>query len=192
MIPPKRAGPLFDQALVAKIIEDAKLPDTVEPYLAERVKFPITSAMEEMMELHPSEWTLFQHSANTIRNLCRMGSVIVVGRAGNFVTMDLPNVFHVRLIGSNDKRIARVSTEREISLSDATQLVKETDKGRAKYVKRYTGSSSDSPESYHMVLNMDDFSDETAVRILGDSLLEWANEKWQQETEPLVSIKEHT
>lgn len=166
----------FDQSLIGKIIEDHKLPNTMEPYLAEETKFPILETLEEALRLQPSKWTLFNYSAATIRTLCRMGNALVVGRAGNFVTSDLPNTFHVRLIGSELKRIARVRERFQITQDKAEKLVHRTDRSRANFVKRYTGADIDDTGSYHLILNTDNLSSDVIVRIIGDSIIEWANE----------------
>lgn len=174
---------LFNQGMIGKIIEDHNLPKSVAPFLAENTKFPVVELLEELLNLHPSEWTLFNYSADTIRNLCRMGNVIVVGRAGNFVTADMENTFHIRLVGTPKKRIQHTAVRHKIAIERAADVVKETDKSRGKFVKRYANAAIDSPEWYHLVLNTDDFLPETVARIIGDSLLEWAHQKETQKKE---------
>jgi len=168
---------LFDQSLIACIIEDHKLPDSVKPYLTENAKFPVVEALESVLNMRPSEWTLFNHTARTIRSLCHMGNAIIVGRAGNYVTSDLENTFHVRLVGSEQARIANTQAKHLLSPQEATKLVTETDRARCKFVKRYVQSNLEDPTAYHLVINTDDMSDEGVIRILADSLLEWANEQ---------------
>ncbi|MEM6280320.1 MAG: cytidylate kinase-like family protein [Verrucomicrobiota bacterium] len=165
----------FDQSLIGKIIEDHKLPKEMEPYLMDEAKFPILETLEEALRLQPSKWNLFHYSASTIRTLCRMGNALVVGRAGNFVTSDLANTFHVRLIGSELRRIARVRERFQMSQDEAEHLVQKTDRSRSHFVKRYTGSDIDDTGSYHLVLNTDNLSPDVIVRIVGDSVIEWAN-----------------
>jgi cytidylate kinase len=171
----------FDQSLVGKIIEDHRLPKSVEPYLAERGKFPIVDTLEEILRLHPSEWTLFNHSASTIRTLCRLGNSIVVGRAGNFVTSDLPNTFHVRLVGSESKRAARAAERFQISRGESLKLVEKTDHARASFVRRHAGADIGDPGSYHVVINTDNLSGDMVVRIIGDTVVEWANERQREQ-----------
>jgi len=167
----------FDQSLIGKIIEDHKLPNSMEPYMAEEAKFPILETLEEALRLQPSKWTLFNYSAATIRTICRMGNALVVGRGGNFVTSDLPNTFHVRLIGSELKRIACVRERFQITQDEAEKLLRKTDRSRSNFVKRYTGADIDDTGSYHLILNTDNLSSQVIVRIIGDSIIEWANEK---------------
>lgn len=171
---------LFNQGMIGKIVEDQHLPKNVSPFLTEKTKFPVADALEQLLNLHPSEWTLFNYSADTMRNLCRLGNAIIVGRAGNFVTADLPYTFHVRLVGTPAKRIEHTASRHQISIERATDVVQETDKSRMKFVRRYAKAKVDAPIGYHLVINTDDLSPETAARIIGDSLLEWAHQKESQ------------
>ncbi|MEM9281671.1 MAG: cytidylate kinase-like family protein [Verrucomicrobiota bacterium] len=168
---------LFDQSLIGRVIEDHVLPDTVSPYHAANAKFPGGLGLEKVLSLDPSKWTLFNYSAKTIRSLCTLGNTIILGRAGNFVTSDLDNTFHVRLVGSFDDRVQSVATRHLLSRENAEMLVRETDFSRARFVKRYTRSDIDDPNAYHLVINSDDLSDEAIVRILSDSVLEWAHDR---------------
>jgi len=168
---------LFDQSLVGKIIQDHRLDASVQPYLVENTKFPILEALEQVLNLHPSEWTLFNYTANTIRKLCRSGHAITVGRAGNFVTSDLDNTFHLRLVASRDRRIKDVERRFACSESSAAEMVREADKARARYVKRYTGADIGDTSYYDLVINTDNLNDDLLVKMIGDTLLEWASEK---------------
>ncbi|MEM9018532.1 MAG: cytidylate kinase-like family protein [Verrucomicrobiota bacterium] len=167
----------FDQSLVGKIIEDNRISTTVEPYHKEEAKFPIKESLEQILQLHPGEWSLFNYSASTIRKLCKLGNAIIVGRAGNFVTSDLENTFHLRLVGSLERRIETTQNRFSITRGEAARLIAHTDQSREHFVKRYTGSDVDDPNAYHAVINTDHFTNEVLVRIIGDSIVEWAHEK---------------
>lgn len=164
---------LFDQSLVAKVIEDHKLPDSLAQYFREDSRNPVDEAIEQLLGLHPSDWTLFHYTADTIRKLCVMGNVIVMGRGGNYITRDLPNTFHVRLVGSKLCRVQAACRERGMNSTEARKYIKETDKARAGYVRQHLDRDIEDPTAYHLVLNTDLFSDELAARIIGDTLLEW-------------------
>lgn len=171
---------LFDQSLIGKIIEAHQLPASGQPYLDENAKFPVTGIVEEILALHPGQWSLFNYSANTIRNLCQLGNAIVVGRAGNFVTSDFENTFHVRVVGSLDRRVEYTSKRHTVPLDRARDIIEKTDKARKKFVKRYAGADLEDPQFYHLVVNTDDLSVGNAARILAESLLEWAHRRGDQ------------
>lgn len=163
----------LDQRLVEEVIERYELPKSVTPYLVEKTKFPIQDVLEEQLKLHPSEWTLFHYTAATIRNLCRHGNVVVVGRGGNFVTADLSNTLHVRLIGDEHARAEEMAILTQCSVDEALQLVRKQDRERAAYVKRYTQSDIRDPRFYHLTFCVDDFEPAVLAHMIADNLLEW-------------------
>jgi len=168
---------LFDQSLLGQIIAGRRLDRWVGEYHSENSKFPVLEVLETHLNLNPVEWTLFNHTANVIRNLCSAGHAVIVGRAGNFVASDLANVFHVRLVGSKKKRIKEISHQFNTTEEKAREIVEESDRARSCYVKRYTGSNIDDLEVYDVVINTDNLNDELLVRLIADSLLEWAHQK---------------
>jgi cytidylate kinase len=171
---PSPSWALFDQSILGRVVDDGRLPKSAPPFLSERTKFPVTSALRDRLALPQKDWTLFNHSANAIRQICRAGQALVVGRAGNFVTSDFGNTFHVRLIADKSNRIAFVSKRYRIDARDASELVEETDKARARFVKRHAGAEIDDAVAYHLVVNMDHFDDDVTVRVIADSMHEWA------------------
>jgi len=73
--------------------------------MTEDARLPVEAIVEEVLKLHPSGWTLAEHTTKTILRLGGLGHVIVVGRGGNVITARLPNVFHVRLVAPLAMRI---------------------------------------------------------------------------------------
>ncbi len=165
---------LFDQSLLGKIIEENRLPRPSPPFVVEHAKFPVTDELRDRLSAPRNHWTLFNHAANAIRQVCSAGRALVIGRAGNFVASDLDNTFHVRLIADKDSRVGFISRRHGIERSDATELVEETDRARALFVRRNTGADIDDALAYHLVLNTDRFADDVAIRVIADSMHEWS------------------
>ncbi len=165
---------LFDQSILGKIIEDQRLQRPSVPFTSENAKFPVSDVLRDRLTARREDWTLFNHSANAIRRVCSAGRALVIGRAANYVTSDLDNTFHVRLISDKGNRVGFIARRHQIDRPDATELVEETDKARAGFVKRNTGADIDDAVAYHLVLNTDHFADEVAVRIIADSMHEWS------------------
>ena len=65
----------------------------------------LSSAVNVLLGLHPSQWSLLHKTTETVLQLARMGKIIIVGRGGNIITLKLKNVFHVRLIAPLENRI---------------------------------------------------------------------------------------
>lgn len=168
------AWALFDQSLLGRFMESRQGTTREVAFEREMAKFTVTPVLEDQFARPQEQWTLFNHSAHAIRQLCQAGRCLIVGRAANLVTCDLANTFHVRLVADRMKRVRFISRRFQLSESDAAELVEETDKARAHFVKRNTGSDIDDPVSFHLVLNTEGIPDEVAVRVIADSMYEWA------------------
>ncbi len=164
---------LFDQSLLGTLLGRGPVRQVLPPFNPGAAKIPVSPLLGENLARPVSEWNLFNHSANAIRMLCHQGHAIVVGRAGNQVTADLPGTFHVRLVSAESNRVSFLKSSRRIGENEAAEVVAETDKARSKFVKRHAGAEIDDPLGYHLVLNTDHLSGELAARIIADSLHEW-------------------
>jgi len=166
---------LFDQAMIGQIVETGRSLPEAEPFSRHRSKFSVSGTLEEFLKLPTEQWTLFNYTANLIRSLASSGNAIIVGRAGNFITSDLANTFHVRLVADKVRRTDETARRYGIPEREATEMVEETDKARARFVKRYTGSDVEDVSCYHLVMNTHALTEELVVRIIGDSFLEWSH-----------------
>lgn len=165
---------LFDQSLLGRYIDSRPLSGCLIPFEANQAKFPVPSPLQDQFSKPRENWALFNHSANAIRQLCQSGRCVIVGRAGNLVTCDLANTFHVRLVANKSKRIRFISRRFDLNPAEAGELVEETDKSRARFVKRNTGVEIDDATFYHLILNTESVPDEVAIRVIADSMHEWS------------------
>src|ERR1041384_1089918 len=99
----QRPWTVFDKNLVEQVLADHNLPKELARYMPEDRISQIRDMVEELLGLHPASWTLLHQTTETILHLAELGNVILIGRAANVITAQLPNVFHVRLIGSEQQ-----------------------------------------------------------------------------------------
>ncbi len=162
---------LFDKNLVEKVVEEHHFSKEVSKYMPEDKISELRDLVEEMFGLHPSEWTLVHRTSQTILHLAEMGNVILVGRGANIITRKLEHGFHLRLVGSLEKRIAHAQDYYRVSREEAKKLVEREDKGRKDYIKKHFDKDIDDPLLYHLVINTDFVSYEQAVRMICDQVL---------------------
>lgn len=162
---------VFDRNLIEKVLEDHHLHRRIADFMAEDHKTVIIDSMEEYLGLHPSSWTLVQQTAETILHLAQMGYVVIVGRGGNVITGKLPNVFHVRLVGSLEKRIERAQEDHNLDPQAALEFVKKEDKGRSRYLRESFDKDIDDPLLYHLVINTDLIGYQDAAFLIGDEVI---------------------
>jgi cytidylate kinase len=108
--------------------------------------------------------------SDTILRLAQLGNVIVIGRGANVITAKLDYVFHVRLVGSLEKRVAHMQELEHLSHKAALELVNQEDRGRRRYLKKYFDEDIDDPLLYHTVINTDLVSYSEAARLIANTV----------------------
>src|ERR1700675_3872141 len=145
---------VFDSSLAKGVLEDHNLPPNLERFMTEDARLlPVEAIVEEVLGLHPSGWTLVQHTTQTILRLAGLGHTILVGRGANVITARLPNVFHVRLVAPLATRIRHAAAYYHLSEAEAAKLVREQDQARRRYLRRYFNAEIDEPTLYDVTLN---------------------------------------
>jgi len=157
---------LFDENLVQKVLKDHNLPARLEQFMPDDAVGMLESSINEILGRHPSLWTLFEQSVQTIVRLCRMGHCIIVGRGGNKITEGFSNVIRVRFIGSEETRLNHLVSLRGMEPKKAQQFIKDEDHARRRYLKQNFKCDIDDPMLYDMVINTDHLSDELVVQAL--------------------------
>jgi cytidylate kinase len=127
--------------------------------------------MEELFDLHPPSWLLVRKVSETILHLVELGNVIVIGRGATVISARLDHVFHVRLVGSLQKRVQHVQELNHLSKEAALRIIQREDGGRKRYLKRYFKTDLEDPLLYHLVINTDLVSYDDAARIIADAVL---------------------
>ncbi|UCH83915.1 MAG: cytidylate kinase-like family protein [Candidatus Latescibacterota bacterium] len=164
---------VFDKNLVKQVLEDHDLPRRLEQYMPEDKPGAVGDAIADILGMHPPDWKLIEHTQSTIYRLAKIGHSILVGRGANIITRDLPNVLHLRLIDSIDRRIARCVSFYDISESQAREFIKKTDRGRRRYMLAYYDAEIDDPSTYDMVINVERFSTQALVQFIADMIPRW-------------------
>jgi len=161
----------FDRQLIEKVLEDHNLPKQVSEYMVEDKFRHLSSAVNVLLGLHPSQWSLLHKTTETVLQLARMGKVIIVGRAGNIITAKLNNVFHVRLIAPLESRIKYIIDIQKMNRQDAEAYIKKEDVARRNYLKSNFSRDIENPELYHIVLNTSLLTYEGTAEVIADAVL---------------------
>lgn len=159
---------VFDKELIEKVVEEHNLPEKVLPYLSEATISEIQDIMEELFDVHPSQYTLVHKTGETILRLAQLGNAVLVGRASNIITAKLPGGVHVRLICPLDIRVKRVQEYYQMDVKKAMEYVLTEDKNRKNYVKKYFEKGIDDPLLYDMVFNTGTLKPQEIIQVIGD------------------------
>jgi cytidylate kinase len=162
---------VFDRNLVEKVLEDHNLPTRLAQFMPEDRKSAIEDALEEVLGLHPPTSLLVPKIAETILHLAELGHVILLGRGANLITGTLPNVFHVRLVGSVERRVEHLQQIHQMNRQAALTYINKEDRGRQRYLKKHFKQDIDDPTLYDLVINTDRISYAEAAQLIGGAVI---------------------
>jgi cytidylate kinase len=169
---PKVPWAVFERNLAEKVLQEHNLPIKLEHFMHEDTTFPLSDAVDELLGLHPSSWTLVEHTTQTIRRLAIMGNVILVGRGSNFISAHFPHVFHVRLIAPLKDRVRHVEEYYHLKRAEAAQKVHDLDEARRRYVRRYFRADVADPLHYHLTINTASTGFRMAAQIIANLIID--------------------
>ncbi len=102
-----------------------------------------------------------------IRKIADEGPCVIVGRCAGYVLHEAQkDVVSIFIHAGVESRIKRTMQSLKISESEATKILKQTDKGRRIYHHNYTGLEWNDPEQYDMILNTDKVSFDECVDLI--------------------------
>jgi cytidylate kinase len=161
-----RPWAVFDRNLVEKVLEDHHLPARLAKFMPEDRISQISDTMDELFGLHPPSWVLVRKTAETILHLAELGRVILIGRGANFITRKVAHVFHVRLVGSMERRVKRLQEVGRVNAKEAMRVAVREDLARRRYLKQFFDKDIDDPLLYHLTINTDLISFDEAARTI--------------------------
>jgi cytidylate kinase len=159
---------VFDRNLLEKVLVDHDLPRALAEFIPEDHRSYLQDAIDEMLGVIPPSWDILPQITQTILHLADVGHVILVGRGASFITARMPHVFHVRLVASLAKRIARVQELNHLTLEAATTFIEQEDGAHGRYVKGNFHVGIDDDHLYHLVLNTDRFPCPEAAQLIAN------------------------
>ena len=90
---------------------------------------------------------------SSIRALADSTGGVVLGRGGMAVLADRPGAFHVRLQGPKRRRVRQAMQREGIDEAEAARRLRETDRARALYLRRFYDCDADDPTRYHLIID---------------------------------------
>jgi cytidylate kinase len=165
---PKVPWAVFERNLAEEVLRQHDLPAKLERFMPEDTSFPLNDVVDELLGLHPSSWTLVQHTTHTIRRLASLGNVILVGRGSNIIAAHMPHVFHVRLIAPLKERVRHLQEFYQLKRAEAVQSAHDLDEGRRRYVRRYFRGDVEDPLHYHLTINTTQTGFQKAAQIIAN------------------------
>jgi cytidylate kinase len=89
-----------------------------------------------------------------INQIADEGNAVILGRGGQYILRDRADAFHVLLIAEKSDRIRFMEEHYNLNPTQAKQSVNREGKRRINLYKKFGKEDYDSPDLYHLVLNM--------------------------------------
>lgn len=146
---------IFDQELCELMADDPKIGGSLQDLLTEEYHSEIHEVVYDMIRGTSRQYRTYKKVFAMVRALGFLGKVIIIGRGGAHVCKDLPLGIHVRLVGSEHKRVEKLAKLMTLDEEAALKKVRELEKGRARLVRDFFDRDINDPLSYHAVFNID-------------------------------------
>ncbi len=101
----------------------------------------------------PINHQLFLEQHNTIKKLAEEDSCVLIGRCADYALADNEDSIHVFIYADLDARARRIARIYDMTLAEAKDVIKKTDKKRASYYNYYTNKVWGDAKSYDLCID---------------------------------------
>ena len=110
--------------------------------------------------------SVFRAEMEILQSIADNESCVIAGRSGFAIFRNHPNHLSIFIQASMPARVARVAREQNMSREEARMIIDQVDKMRENYVREFTGLSRYDTRNYHLVLSMDELTEDDAVDVI--------------------------
>ena len=112
--------------------------------------------------------SIYNSQCNVIKDICKKGSCVIVGRSADFILRHHPRLLSVFLHSPLDVRAQRIISRGEaISPEEACEIASQHDRRRESYYNFYTGEKKwGIASNYHLSLDTSQLDYETVAEII--------------------------
>jgi cytidylate kinase len=164
---------VIDRDLVETALEEHHLPRQLARKMPEDKRSYLNDVLDDLFGLRPPSWVLVPQVVKTILRLAGAGHVVLIGRGATFVTGEMANVFHVRVVASLATRVNRTQVTQGLTADEARKFVEKEDRGRQRYLRAYFHARLDDELLCHMMVNTDRLSFEDAAGLIAEGALRY-------------------
>jgi cytidylate kinase len=106
---------------------------------------------------------------SVIEDTATGGDVVIVAHAASLALGKRNDVLRVHVTASLDTRVRRLAATHGLDETEAARTIKQSDAGRADYIKRFYGIGAELPTHYDIVINTDKLTPDDAARLIVDA-----------------------
>lgn len=125
-------------------------------------KYPLGIGLVSMQE------EIFLVQQNIIKDLASKESCIIVGRCGNYILKEHPNSLHIYIYASYEQRLSNCTDILKMNPKIAKKYIKEVDRARDNYRRRYGGEQEALMDGYDMMIDSGKFGVEGTAQLIAE------------------------
>lgn len=135
----------------------------------------------ELYDKPPSLMDLFNENTmqtiewmnKTVVALAAKNDVVILGRGGFAALKGYSDVFNVLVTAPKEERIRRAMEDNKVTQGIAQEMVERDQDTKTRFVRRYYGENWASDDSYDLVIDTSEVSQEEAVKQIVDAAQAW-------------------
>ncbi|MBQ9603122.1 MAG: cytidylate kinase-like family protein [Paludibacteraceae bacterium] len=129
-------------------------------------KMTFSESEYELNQTNIETEDVFRAETQILKALAKDRSCVIAGRTAFYMFREHPNHLSILIQASMLTRMERVAREQNMTKEQARLVIDKVDKMRENYVKEFTGTSRYDTRNYHLVINMDDITEDAAVELI--------------------------
>jgi len=129
-------------------------------------KMTFSDSEYELNQTNIETEDVFRAETQVLKALAKDQSCVIAGRTACYIFREHPNHLSVFIQASMLSRMARVAREQNMTKEQARLTIDKVDKMRENYVQEFTGTSRYDTRNYHLVINMDELTEDAAVDLI--------------------------
>lgn len=144
---------VFDKELVEYIAGHAHVRKEMVEIFDHKTQSELDTWIVTLLTRHAlSSDKYFKHLVTTILSIGQHGHAIILGRGANFIIPD-HRALKIKLVAPEPRRIQNVMQDQRINEEEALKFIKQADRERAAFMRRFFHQEQDLPTDYDLVLN---------------------------------------
>lgn len=137
--------------------------------------------LQELYDKPPTLLDLFNENTaltiqwmnKTVETLAARYDVVILGRGGFAALKGYSDVFNVLVTAPEEVRVARVIEDNKVSAGVAEEMVERDTDTKTRFVRRYYGQNWADEDSYDLVVDTSEVSEDEAVQRIVEAAKSW-------------------
>ena len=114
----------------------------------------------------PLNQRVFLAQFETIQNIAKKESCVIIGRCADYALADFPDVTNIFICANLSDRVKRIAKRFEVSDDKAMDMITKNDKKRSSYYNYYSDKKWGVANTYDLTLNSSNLTPESAVELI--------------------------